>query len=197
MAPYHYEDAARSSADESEIMLSELKHAKLQEHDEDDDLYTSSRKSLLKRVAFPISLVSNLLFFVFILFLLSQPCYFSARTCVYEKRDKDAQERAPLMADINKLVPECTYSSDAISRLKERHATIYLQVSTNSSNEESGVHERHAVLLANNVQKPQRIQLDPTHLEIHDAPRPRLHPRHKHILVPIIKPTVAPLLGHG
>jgi hypothetical protein len=109
MAAYHYEDVARSSADESEIMLSDLKHAKLAEQDEDDEAFTPSRKSTVKKFVFPISLISNLLFFVFILFLLSQPCYFSARTCVYEKRGKDAtKEVFPLMADINKIVPERT-----------------------------------------------------------------------------------------
>jgi hypothetical protein len=109
MGTHHYEDIARSSADESEIMLSDFKHAKLEEQDDDNDTFASSHNSLLKRMAFPISLVSNLLFFVFVLFLLAQPCYFSARNCVYEKRDKNAQAGLPLMADVNKIVPERTY----------------------------------------------------------------------------------------
>jgi hypothetical protein len=126
MATYHYEDVARSSADESEIMLSDFKHAKLEEQDDDNDTFSSSHNSLLKRIAFPISLVSNLLFFVFILFLLAQPCYFSTRSCVYEKRDKDAQTSLPLMTDVNKIVPECKYIDIRHEVQREGHRGVDL-----------------------------------------------------------------------
>jgi hypothetical protein len=115
MAAYHYEDLPRSSAsEESSIMLSDFKHAELEDQ---EDTFAPSSKSILKRIGFPISLVSNFLFFVFILFLLAQPCYFSARNCVYEKRDKDAQAALPLMADVNKLVPECMYDPNMLFKL--------------------------------------------------------------------------------
>jgi hypothetical protein len=102
MSTYKYEDLSRSSVDEEARPLpSDLKRAEFEDS-------PSSGSQRARQLGFPLSLVSNLLFFVFILFLLAQPCYFSSRTCVYQ--DKREPE-LPLMADINKIVPECRYSS--------------------------------------------------------------------------------------
>ncbi|KAF2435397.1 hypothetical protein EJ08DRAFT_692646 [Tothia fuscella] len=98
MSTYKYEDLARSSLDEeeAEVLPSGLKRANFED--------APPERKIFRRIGYPISVVFNLLLFVFILFLLAQPCYFSSRTCIYRDRRKDTQ--LPLMADINEIVPE-------------------------------------------------------------------------------------------
>lgn len=80
----------------------------------EDAIHTPSKS---RRYLLPLSLGSNLLLFVVILFQLAHPCFFSARTCVYEKRGVSeeqvvevmdmAEVKGELMGDVNKIVPEC------------------------------------------------------------------------------------------
>lgn len=82
----------------------------------EDATYTPSKS---RRYLLPLSLASNLLLFVVILFQLAHPCFFSARTCVYEKRNVSqeqvmevmdtgmAEVKGELMGDVNQIVPEC------------------------------------------------------------------------------------------
>jgi hypothetical protein len=73
---------------------------------------TTHIRSKPQRYLLPLSLASNLLLFVFILFQLAHPCFFSARTCVYDKRAVSQEQvmevkGAELMGDVNMIVPEC------------------------------------------------------------------------------------------
>ncbi|RDI76507.1 hypothetical protein Vi05172_g13510 [Venturia inaequalis] len=79
----------------------------------EDGLYTPSNS---RRYLLPLSLASNLLLFIIILFQLAHPCFFSARNCVYDKRGGSqeqvkevmdmAEVKGELMGDVNKIVPE-------------------------------------------------------------------------------------------
>jgi hypothetical protein len=65
-----------------------------------------------RRYTLPLSLASNLLLFVVILFQLAHPCFFSARTCTYDKRESGKAAKGKemkLMGDMNTFVPECTH----------------------------------------------------------------------------------------
>lgn len=72
----------------------------------------------------PLSLATNIFLFLLLLFQLSQPCFFSARKCVYEKRGQEVDEQKPigevdhvrLMGDISGVVPECEYTSLSSTR---------------------------------------------------------------------------------
>jgi hypothetical protein len=108
-----YEDSPRprrSTIDEERKgMLDGFDSIDLPRVEESTHTNSKSRRFLL-----PLSLASNLLLFVVILFQLAHPCFFSARTCVYEKRGLSQETvmevKAPageLMGDINKIVPEC------------------------------------------------------------------------------------------
>lgn len=76
--------------------------------------YTPSNS---RRYLLPLSLASNLLLFITVLFQLAHPCFFSARTCTYVKRGLSedqamevmtmAEIKGELMGDVNKIVPEC------------------------------------------------------------------------------------------
>ncbi|QDS70583.1 hypothetical protein FKW77_000015 [Venturia effusa] len=76
-------------------------------------LHTPSRS---RRYLLLLSLASNLLLFIVVLFQLAHPCFFSARSCVYDQRGGSREQaaeaihleetRGKLMGDVNKLVPE-------------------------------------------------------------------------------------------
>jgi len=66
-----------------------------------------------RRYILPLSLASNLLLFVVILFQLAHPCFLSARTCVYDKRGLSQEtvmevpgSQGEVMGDVNQIVPE-------------------------------------------------------------------------------------------
>jgi hypothetical protein len=118
-----YEDsprARRSSIDEERKgMLDHFDSIDLPRVEESMHANSKSRRYLL-----PLSLASNLLLFVVILFQLAHPCFFSARTCVYDKRGLSQEtvmevkgSRGELMGDVNKIVPECTISLNTSRRI--------------------------------------------------------------------------------
>lgn len=108
-------DPSRSTIDEERKgMLHHFDSIDLPRTEEAIQTPSSSRRYLL-----PLSLASNLLLFVVILFQLAHPCFFSARTCVYDKRVVSqeqvmevmdmAEVKGELMGDVNKIVPECMH----------------------------------------------------------------------------------------
>jgi len=106
-----YDDKPRVSVDEErKAMLSPFDSIDLPRVEDGPEMRPKSRRFVL-----PFSLGANLLLFVVILFQLAHPCFFSARTCVYEKREKAqiAKEvvklesmKTELMGDLNKIVPD-------------------------------------------------------------------------------------------
>ncbi|TID12759.1 hypothetical protein E6O75_ATG10252 [Venturia nashicola] len=105
-------DPSRSTIDEeTKGMLHHFDSVDLPRTEDATHIPSSSRRYLL-----PLSLGSNLLLFVVILFQLAHPCFFSARTCVYDRRGVSqdqamevmdtAKAKGELMGDVNKIVPE-------------------------------------------------------------------------------------------
>jgi hypothetical protein len=104
-----YEDSPRRSTidEERKGMLDHFDSIDLPRVEDTTHTHSKSRRYLL-----PLSLASNLLLFVVILFQLAHPCFFSARTCVYDKRGQSQEQvmevkGMELMGDVNKIVPEC------------------------------------------------------------------------------------------
>lgn len=121
-----------------------------------EELTHTNSKS--RRYLLPLSLASNLLLFVVILFQLAHPCFFSARTCVYEKRASSQEtvmevkgSRGELMGDVNKIVPECTTTPFI------RPVECLADKREYSPNTKSRIHERLPLLERTHVQKRKRI----------------------------------------
>jgi hypothetical protein len=100
MQPLEYDD--RSLEDE------EAKAAFLDTDDDSQIEELTARRTPTPRkkrhpFVLPCSLATNAIFFVAVLFLLSHPCYFSARTCIY----KTDERPVGLLGELNRIVPEC------------------------------------------------------------------------------------------
>ena len=124
-----YEDSPRRSIvdEERKGMLDHFDSIDLPRVEDTTHALPKSRKYLL-----PLSLASNLLLFVVILFQLAHPCFFSARACVYDKRGVPEEsvmevKGAELMGDVNKIVPECMIFHHMAHRTITDQAEIQFQ----------------------------------------------------------------------
>jgi len=165
-----YEDSPRphqSTIDEERKgMLHDFDSIDLPRVEESTHANSKSRRYIL-----PLSLASNLLLFVVILFQLAHPCFLSARTCVYDKRGLSQEtvmevpgSQGEVMGDVNQIVPECTIPLHTNRRMLADKQKKY------SPNTKSRIHERLPLLERKHVQKRKRIQHNPNSVGKRYAP---------------------------
>jgi hypothetical protein len=94
--------------------------AMLQDAPQNAFLEPSNRRRL-KDFLYPCSITTNLLLFAFLLVILGNPCYFSSRTCLYQKADSGNTD-LKLMGEEHGMVPDCKsgYIYNALPLLKRQ-----------------------------------------------------------------------------
>lgn len=81
----------------------------LRDATEQDALFGPPKRSRVKRWVAPCSLLANAVLFFAVLTILSHPCLFSSRRCVYEE-DQLEENKQHLLGEVHGFVPECTFS---------------------------------------------------------------------------------------
>lgn len=124
--------------------------AMLRDAPEHAALMEPSRSGRIRRLITPCSIVLNLVLFLAILLVLSNPCSVSSRKCVY-RRDSVA-----LMGDFNRYVPECTSFTYESLVANSQMLTGDSQIRT------SNLHERLQIRTRRNVRYARGTREDPS-----------------------------------